>query len=110
MASIRASCPDCGKVLFSTNDITIIKISNCGTGKYSFICPKCKNNVTKVAESRIIDNLLAAGVEIYDESTKPLHPSLRSNPPINEEDIKFFITTLEEDQSNWITKLAESIE
>ena len=70
MATIRASCPDCGDVEFTTRDVQVRVSAEDGSGTYSFRCPGCIVTVVKSAESRTIDLLLASGVE-HATSTLP---------------------------------------
>lgn len=63
MATIRTSCPDCGDVEFTTQDIKVEVTSDDGSGSYRFSCPGCANTVVKSAETRTVDLLIASGVE-----------------------------------------------
>ena len=62
MATIRASCPDCGDVEFTTRDVQVRVSAPDGSGTYAFSCPGCAVTVVKAAETRTIDLLLASGV------------------------------------------------
>ena len=62
MATIRASCPDCGDVEFTTHDVQVRVSAPDGSGTYAFSCPGCAVTVVKAAETRTIDLLLASGV------------------------------------------------
>lgn len=70
MAPIRASCPDCGDVEFTTHDIKVEITWEDGSGNYRFSCPGCANTVIKIAETRTVDLLLASGVEQIYPLTK----------------------------------------
>lgn len=63
MATVRASCPDCGDVEFTTKD-TYVSISEPdGSGIYAFRCPGCRVTIIKSAETRTVDLLLSYGAE-----------------------------------------------
>ena len=47
MATIRASCPDCGDVELTTADMTVRVCSEDQRGTYAFRCPACTMAVTK---------------------------------------------------------------
>ena len=64
MATIRASCPDCGDVELTTVDMTVRVCSEDQRGAYAFRCPSCAMAVTKAAEPRIVDLLVSSGVEL----------------------------------------------
>ena len=71
MATIRASCPDCGDVEFTTRDVQVRVSAPDGSGTYAFSCPGCAVTVVKAAETRdvvgegltklgaIVDNCIA---------------------------------------------------
>jgi len=62
MATIRASCPDCGDVELTTEDMTVRVCVDDQRGAYVFRCPTCRMTVHKDAEARIIDLLVSSGV------------------------------------------------
>lgn len=63
MATVRASCPDCGDVEFTTSEVTVSISEPDGSGTYAFFCPGCRVTIIKSAEPRTIDLLLSSGVE-----------------------------------------------
>jgi hypothetical protein len=64
MATIRATCTDCGDVELTTSDVRVRVCLEDNTGSYHFRCPTCQMSVVKPAESRIVDLLVASGVEL----------------------------------------------
>ena len=64
MATIRASCPDCGDVEFTSDDVHVRVSDDDGSGTYAFHCPSCQVTVVKAAEARTIDLLVASGVMV----------------------------------------------
>jgi len=64
MARIRASCPQCGDVELTVADVHVRICSTTSEGEYAFQCPSCTDTVTKQAESRTIDLLVASGVAV----------------------------------------------
>lgn len=62
MATIRASCDDCGDVELTTADVTVRVCTDDEQGSYSFRCPSCSLVVVKPAEPRTVDLLVASGV------------------------------------------------
>ena len=57
MATIRASCAECGDVELTTTDVTVRVCTGDNQGAYSFRCPSCRMIVVKQAESATIDLL-----------------------------------------------------
>ena len=64
MATIRASCPSCGDVELTTRDVRVLLCSDTNEGSYAFQCPACTVAVSKAAEPRVVDVLVAAGVKL----------------------------------------------
>ena len=70
MATIRASCSDCGDVELTTSDVHVRVCVADNRGTYSFRCPVCRMTVVKPAEPRTVDLLVASGVS-YTTWTLP---------------------------------------
>ena len=64
MARIRASCPSCGDVELTVDDVLIRTWAEAGQGEYQFDCPICTRLIVKTAESQTLDLLAASGVEV----------------------------------------------
>jgi len=79
MATIRASCPDCGDVELTTVDVHVRICDDNNQGTYAFRCPHCSMMVVKPAESRTIDLLVASGVA-FTTWRLPAGASFRSAP------------------------------
>lgn len=62
MATIRASCVDCGDVELTTSDVSVRVCSADNQGTYLFRCPRCAMTTVKDAEPRTVDLLVASGV------------------------------------------------
>ncbi len=61
---IRASCADCGDVELRVDDVHVRVCADDNAGSYVFRCPRCDMAVVKDAEPRVVDLLLASGVEM----------------------------------------------
>ena len=105
MATIRASCLDCGDVEFTTRDVQVRVSAEDGSGTYSFRCPGCVVTVVKSAESRTIDLLLASGVEEATALLPAEFHELRQGDPITHDDLLDFHDLLHRDDS-WFGTLA----
>ena len=90
MATIRASCPDCGDVELTTADVTVRVCLDDDRGEYRFTCPVCSMVIVKPAEHRTIDLLVASGVHM-DTWTLPAELfEKRSGRRIDHDDILDF--------------------
>lgn len=112
MATIRASCPDCGDVAFTHRDIQVRISAEDGSGIFEFRCPGCVVTVVKSADPRTIDLLLASGVE---EATSNLPAELfessarnASGDLISYDDILDFHDLLHRDE-NWFKNLVAEV-
>ena len=97
MATIRASCADCGDVELTTHEVKVRVCSHDRQGTYCFRCPKCRMMVVKPAEYRTIDLLVASGVEMatWDLPAELLEP--RGGDPITHDDLLDFHHLLYDD-------------
>lgn len=109
MATIRASCPDCGDVEFTSEDVQVRVSGSDGSGTYAFHCPSCQVTVVKAAEARTIDLLVASGVEQVQD---PVAVDVEGRPggePLNHDDLLRFHELLHRDDS-WFTQLSTELE
>jgi len=107
MATIRASCPDCGDVEFTTGDVQVRVSAPDGSGTYAFSCPGCAVTVVKAAETRTIDLLLASGV-VMAAGGAPAEIDERPyfEDPITHDDLLDFHDMLHRDDT-WFENLAQ---
>lgn len=63
---IKASCHDCGDVELAVRDLSVRVCTEGEHGSYVFRCPACQMSVVKPAEPRIVDLLVASGVEVIE--------------------------------------------
>ena len=108
MATIRASCPDCGDVELTTRQMTVRVCAEDNRGSYLFRCPGCTMSVSKAAEQRIIDLLVSSGVQV--EIWK-LPLELRERPvgqPFCHDDLLAFHEMLESE--DWFATVVAMVE
>lgn len=90
MATIRASCSDCGDVELTTKDVHVRICDDTDEGTYSFRCPHCRMTVVKPAENRTIDLLVASGVAFTTWRLPAELSEPRIGEPINHDDLLDF--------------------
>jgi hypothetical protein len=108
MATIRASCPDCGDVELTTADVQVRVCAEDNRGSYSFRCPDCRMAVVKDAEPRIVDLLVASGVRLSVWRLPAELAEARSGDPINHDDLLDFHDLLHNDDS-WFAQLSDTV-
>jgi len=98
MATIRASCGDCGDVELTTADVHVRVCTLDAHSTYSFRCPVCMMTVVKPAESRTVDLLVASGVS-YETWAPPLELSepRGDGDPITHDELLDFHDRLNDD-------------
>ncbi|MDA8385630.1 MAG: hypothetical protein M0Z88_05155 [Actinomycetota bacterium] len=64
MPLIKASCPTCGDVELTLEDIRVLVCSTDGQASYNFRCPACAVRVSKPADKAVVDILVSAGVAL----------------------------------------------
>jgi hypothetical protein len=63
---IKASCQECGDVELGVSELRVRVCTADTQGTYVFRCPTCQMSVAKPAEQRIVDLLVASGVELIE--------------------------------------------
>ena len=104
MATIRATCGDCGDVELSAAQVEVGVCADDATGTYLFRCPWCRGIAVKRAGSHVVDLLVAAGVAL---ATWRLPAELSERPggePITHDDLLDFHDLLATD--DWFEQLA----
>ncbi|MBW3546709.1 MAG: hypothetical protein KY452_01030 [Actinobacteria bacterium] len=99
MAKVRASCPDCGNVELSTDDVQVRVCVDDGAGTYAFRCPACRVAAAKPADARVVHLLVSWGAPLTmwrmpAELTEPHH-----GPPLTHDDLLSFHGELADDRS-----------
>ena len=105
MTTIRASCPTCGDVELTVDDVTVLVCAADNRGSYAFLCPRCMLAVAKDAEPRIVDLLISSGVRltVWQLPAELYEP--RHGGPISHDDLLDFHHLLQED--GWFERLLQ---
>lgn len=99
MATIRASCGDCGDVELTTADVRVRVCTDTNQGEYLFRCPTCRMAVVKPAEPRTIDLLVASGVAMQTWALPAELWEPRNGRPISHDDVLDFHNSLSDDDT-----------
>lgn len=102
---IRASCADCGDVELQVDDVHVRLCADDSAGTYVFRCPRCDMSVVKDAEPRVVDLLLASGVELVTWWLPAELHEPKSGPQFTHDDLLDFHDMLERD--DWYTALLD---
>lgn len=83
---IKGSCPTCGELEFVPSDIeAVVDLSERQKSFYRFLCPIHKGIVTKDAELRIIEMLVARGCELIELNLAPPEDEVEQRTTIEKE-------------------------
>lgn len=100
---IKASCQDCGDVELGVSDLRVRVCDSAPQSSYVFRCPTCRMTVSKPAEQRIIDLLVASGVELVEWRLPAELFETRDGLPITHDDLIDFHALLQSD--SWFAEL-----
>jgi endogenous inhibitor of DNA gyrase (YacG/DUF329 family) len=108
MTTIKATCPSCGEVGLTPQDIDL-RVDETGAEDsfYAFTCPTCQNRVRKQADERIVQLLLSGGVPAQ-VIRKPAYPERKPAgqlPRLCADDLLDFHQVLDGD--GWFEELME---
>jgi hypothetical protein len=97
MTTIKASCPGCGEVELTSNDISLRVCSHGPLSYYSFTCPECQESIRKPADDHIVSLLMSGGVraEVWEVPAEALEP--KPGPDLNYDDLLDFVLQLGRD-------------
>lgn len=84
---IRATCDTCGDIELRVADVQVLLCASTNEGSYVFRCTTCRLAVSKPADARVVDILIAAGVElvVWDMPAELDEP--HAGPPISYDDL-----------------------
>lgn len=111
MTTIKATCPSCGEVTLTPDDIElrVVEGDEADRSYYAFLCPDCLEIVRKPADSRVIRLLVSGGVEALTLVEVRTLAERYDGPPFGPDDLLDFHLLLSTD--GWIDQLliAESL-
>src|SRR5438445_12059824 len=62
VTTIRATCPTCGEVELTPDDIELRVCTHAPASYYQFVCPLCTEEIQKPADDRVVQLLISGGV------------------------------------------------
>lgn len=94
MTTIKASCPTCGDVDLTTDDVRLRVCSHPDLSYYAFDCPECLQEVRKPADDNVVTVLIAGGVvpEVWEVPEE--YFELHSGAAFTYDDLLDFAVTL----------------
>jgi predicted RNA-binding Zn-ribbon protein involved in translation (DUF1610 family) len=103
-AIVRATCPTCGDVELTVDDVSVQLCVTTAQATYSFVCPACELIVNKEANGSVVESLTAAGARLLAWSMPAELDEPKSGPRISHDDLLEFHLALE--RGDWEPELA----
>ncbi|MDQ1713018.1 MAG: hypothetical protein QOE45_2468 [Frankiaceae bacterium] len=94
VTTIKASCPTCGEVELTSEDVTLMVCSHASQSYYTFDCPKCADEVRKPADDHVVSLLMSGGVraEVWELPAEALET--HAGPALTYDDLLDFALQL----------------
>lgn len=99
MATVRATCADCGDIEVGSAEVKVRVCVDDNRGSYVLRCPRCTMAVAKLAEARIVQVLVAAGSTLTMWHLPGELTEAHVGPPLTHDELLAFHQLLETD--NW---------
>lgn len=103
MTTIKATCPGCGEVDLTAEDILLRIGAARAVNTYGFTCPECAEFVEKPADERIVRLLLSGGVIPVPVHVPAEVLETHEGPAITYDDVLDFHEKLQSD--DWFHEL-----
>lgn len=111
MTTIKATCPTCGEVALTPDDIELrVDDSGTDTSFYGFACPSCAAAVRKPADERVVRLLVSGGVPALPVEAEAARVRLRDrfdHARLTHDDLLDFHQALAED--SWFERLLDQV-
>ncbi|HEV7208675.1 MAG TPA: hypothetical protein VGN54_08050 [Mycobacteriales bacterium] len=90
MTTIKATCPSCGEVDLSAEDVSLLVCATAPLSHYAFTCPSCHDRVQKAASDHVVSLLISGGVvpTTWDVPSEALEP--HTGDPVSYDDLLDF--------------------
>ena len=107
MTWIEATCTECGTVECSIEDFELAVCNEPHASYYTFWCPVCERQIQKPADERVVELLIAEGINprlwtLPAELTEP-----REGPALTNDDLLDFHLLLQKD--DWFVEVERAV-
>jgi hypothetical protein len=103
-AIVRATCPTCGDIELTVDQVQVQVCVTTGSSTYSFLCPACAFIVNKEANDSVVESLTSAGSRLVAWALPAELGEPKVGPRITHDDLLEFHLALE--SADWQTELA----
>ncbi len=106
-AVVWATCPTCGDVELTSEQVQIQTCTSDGSSTYSFVCPTCSLIANKPASVSVVESLSAAGSRLVAWNYPAELAETKVGAPICHNDLLDFHAALETD--GWWSELSNAL-
>lgn len=103
MTTIKATCPRCGEVELTPDDLELRVCTHAPASYYAFDCPVCKDRIQKPADDRVVQLLISGGVRASVWELPEELSECHDGPVFTFDDLLDFHLLLE--QPDWFERL-----
>jgi predicted RNA-binding Zn-ribbon protein involved in translation (DUF1610 family) len=103
VTTIRATCPTCGEVELTPDDIELRVCTHAPASYYQFVCPLCAEEIQKPADDRVVQLLISGGVPATVWELPQEVREAHEGPTLTLDDLLDFHLLLE--QPDWFQSL-----
>ncbi len=96
MATIKASCPCCGDVELTPQQVRLVVCSVPDWSFYEFTCGQCRDDVRKPAGTEVVSLLRSGGVKVERWTVPAEAREEHAGPTISYDDVLDFALWLEQ--------------
>ncbi|GAA1694759.1 hypothetical protein GCM10009765_50020 [Fodinicola feengrottensis] len=93
-AQIKATCPYCGDVDLTTQDVVLHECSTGGLSYYTFDCTGCARSIRKPADTHVSTLLRTGGVRVEHWSIPDEAAEAHHGPVLSVDDLLDFVIEL----------------
>jgi len=105
MTTIKATCPTCGEVELTADDLTLMVCNQAPLSYYAFRCPRCVEEIRKPADDHIISLLVSGGVRATNWAVPAEALETHAGPAISYDELLDFALAME--RTEYLAALAE---
>jgi len=106
MTTIKATCPSCGEVELTADDLKLMVCNNqAPLSYYEFRCPRCIEDIRKPADDHIISLLVSGGVHATSWSMPAEALETHYGPRISYDELLDFALSME--RTDYVAALAD---
>lgn len=107
MATVRASCADCGDFEIGSSEVLVRVCVNDNKGSYVVRCPLCTMAVAKAAEPRVVQLLVDVGSPLTMWHLPAELTEAHTGPPLTHDEMLAFHLLLDTD--DWFRLVASMV-